>query len=212
MNYTYEDYSLAPDPSHRPMYLADVLRSLEIIPKGAKILDAGCGGGDFSIGLSEAGYDVYGSDMSQSGINTAEALGIGTFKQASVYDNLAAPFSLICFDAIVSIEVVEHLYSPKTFARRLFESVSSGGIVIISTPYWGYLKNIVISVSGRMDRSLTALWEGGHIKHFSKDTLGKLMVEQGFEVLGFKGCGNGWRAHVPWLWNGMLMTFRKPIL
>jgi hypothetical protein len=61
-----------------------------------------------------------------------------------------------------------------------------------------------------MDRSLTALWEGGHIKHFSRASLTELMARQGFEVLNFKGCGESWRNHAPYLWNGMLMTFRKP--
>jgi len=33
------------------------------------------------------------------------------------------------------------------------------------------------------------LWEGGHIKHFSKNTLNKLMTNAGFDSLGFVGCG-----------------------
>ena len=207
--YTYADYEERPDPSHRPLYLAGTLKYLAGIPEGGKVLDAGCGGGDFSIGLDEAGYDVYGSDMSRSGIAAAQQRGIGTFLVASIYENLAEPFGLTHFDAIVCVEVIEHLYSPRTFARRANEALLPGGLVVISTPYWGYLKNIMLAVTDRMDRSLTPLWEGGHIKHWSRKTLTQLMTDAGFEVVGFEGCSEGLRRHTPYLWNGMLMAFRK---
>lgn len=47
----------------------------------------------------------------------------------------------------------------------------------------------MLAITGRLDRSLTVLWEGGHIKHFSKNTLNKLMTNAGFDSLGFVGCG-----------------------
>jgi 2-polyprenyl-6-hydroxyphenyl methylase/3-demethylubiquinone-9 3-methyltransferase len=117
----------------------------------------------------------------------------------------------VAFEAIVCIEVIEHLYSPYTFARRAYDALSPGGTIVISTPYWGYLKNVALALSNRIDRSLTALWEGGHIKHFSRATLGRLFTDCGFEQAGFVGAGEGWRAHAPYLWNGMLMAFRRPL-
>lgn len=208
--YTYADYNEKPDPDHRPMYLAPVLAALASVPKGGAVLDAGCGGGLFSVGLAEAGYQVFGSDMSTSGVAAAQQRGIGTFHVASVYDDLAAPFGRSTFDAIVCVEVIEHLYSPKSFAERAYAALEPGGVVVITTPYWGYLKNIVLAVTNRTDRSLTALWEGGHIKHFSRATLTTLMERAGFETQSFTGCGEGLRGYLPGLWNGMAMSFRKP--
>lgn len=192
------------------MYLRHVLGLLSQIERGAKILDAGCGGGDFSIGLHEAGYTVFGSDLSVSAIAHARSAGTGRYEVASLYDHLAEPFGINCFDAIVCVEVIEHLYSPARFVMRAHEALRPGGLLIVSTPYWGYLKNVVLALTNRMDRALTALWEGGHIKHFSRTTLTKLMEQQGFQTVKFIGCGEGWRAHAPYLWNGMLMAFRKP--
>jgi 2-polyprenyl-3-methyl-5-hydroxy-6-metoxy-1,4-benzoquinol methylase len=211
MNYDYPNFDGLPDPSHRPLYLSGVLQALRDLPQGANILDVGCGGGDFSVGLAEAGFTVFGSDLSESGIAKSQERGIGTFKLSSIYDPLAAPFGLDQFDAIVCIEVIEHLYSPATFAARSMEALKPGGVVAISTPYWGYLKNIVLAVTNRTDRALTAWWEGGHIKHFSRKTLTQLMLGAGFEVVSFKGCSQGFRAFFPGLWSGMLMTFRKPV-
>lgn len=210
--YAYAEFEEQPDPSHRAMYLEGVLHALAALPRNATILDAGCGGGDFSVGLRDAGFAICGSDMSASGIAAARERGIGRFEQASVYDPLAAPFGRSSFPAIVTIEVIEHLYSPATFARRAFEALEPGGLFVVSTPYWGYLKNIAVAVTNRMDRSLTALWEGGHIKHFSRATLTRLLTEAGFEEVSFKGCALQWRGRLPYLWNGMLMTFRKPLM
>ena len=72
------------------------------------------------------------------------------------------------------------------------------------------LKNLALAATNRMDAALTALWEGGHIKHFSRATLTRLMEEAGFEAVSFYGAGQGVRAHTPFLWSGMAMTFRKP--
>lgn len=209
-SYSYDDYNVNPDPDHRPMYLASTLRALNGLAPGAAVLDAGCGGGLFSVGLSDAGFDVHGLDMSETGITAARARNIGKFEVASVYNDLARPFGRQDFDAIVAIEVIEHLYSPARFAEMAFDALKPGGVVVITTPYWGYAKNIVLAVTNRIDRSLTALWEGGHIKHFSKSTLSQLMRSAGFEVVVFEGCGEGWRGHAPGLWNGMMMAFHKP--
>jgi 2-polyprenyl-3-methyl-5-hydroxy-6-metoxy-1,4-benzoquinol methylase len=57
-HHIYADYTEKPDLSHRPMYLAATLEFLRELPRGAAFLDAGCGGGDFSIGLAEAGRNI----------------------------------------------------------------------------------------------------------------------------------------------------------
>lgn len=208
--YTYPAYEVRPDPSHRPLYLDTIANLLKGLPKDAKILDAGCGGGDFAEGLAARGFNIYGCDLSTSGIKAAQARGCGVFLEASLYESLTEPFGVDAFDAIISIEVVEHLYSPKAFAQRAMEALKPGSLCIVTTPYWGYFKNLALAITNRTDRSLTALWEGGHIKHFSRSTLTTLMEREGFECLGFSGTGETWRHRIPYLWSGMLMIFRKP--
>ena len=84
--------------------------------------DAGCGGGDFSLGLRDAGFNVFGSDMSETGIeHVTKLIPEGHFEVASVHEDLRQPFSVMLFDGIVCVEVIEHLYSPASFAERAFE-------------------------------------------------------------------------------------------
>jgi 2-polyprenyl-3-methyl-5-hydroxy-6-metoxy-1,4-benzoquinol methylase len=192
------------------MYLAKLLKHFKQYQNIETILDAGCGGGDFAEGLSANGYRVYGLDLNESGIGAAQRRNIGTFALSSVYDDLLAPFGLQQVDAVISVEVIEHLYSPRIFLSRAKDALRTGGLLAITTPYWGYLKNIALAVTNRIDKQLTVLWDGGHIKHFSRATLTRMVMEQGFDFVAFEGCGDGIRAVTPFLWNEMLMIFRKP--
>jgi 2-polyprenyl-3-methyl-5-hydroxy-6-metoxy-1,4-benzoquinol methylase len=204
--YTYNNYIVQPDPPHQPLYLSKVLHILQSSRIGT-VLDAGCGDGNFAASLAAHGYKMYGIDLSKEGISIACERACGMFAVASMYSDLKISFQGVeSFDAIIAIETIEHLYNPRIFAHQSFQALRSGGILIVTTPYWGYLKNIVLALTNRMDRALTALWDGGHIKHWSRKTLTELMLEQTYEVVSFNGCGRS----IPYLWNSMLMVFRKP--
>lgn len=204
--YAYEDYNVNPDPPHQPLYLNPVLRFLRTDSSIRTVLDVGCGDGNFTASIAEANYRVYGIDMSPTGIDIAVQRKVGDFAKASAYDDLKMVFpDAETFDAIVSVEVIEHLYNPRIFVRRAFEALRPGGLLVLTTPYWGYLKNIVLAVTGRLDGALTSLWDGGHIKHWSRRTLTTLLSEQPFDVFGFQGAGRP----IPYLWSGMVVAARR---
>jgi 2-polyprenyl-6-hydroxyphenyl methylase/3-demethylubiquinone-9 3-methyltransferase len=106
---------------------------------------------------------------------------------------------------VVSLEVVEHVYAPRDFAARLFDLVAPGGAAIVSTPYHGYWKNLAIAVSGKFDQHFTALWDHGHIKFWSRDTLARLLREAGFSELAFHYAGR-----FPPLSKSMIVVAEKP--
>lgn len=171
----------------------------------ARVLDAGCGDGNFTASLSKAGFQMSGFDGSEGGIAKARLKYPNiAFNCGSLYDDLCAPFGAGPFDAIVSIEVIEHLYSPRKFLQRARDALREDGLLIITTPYWGYLKNVLLALTNRMDRALTTRWEGGHIKHWSYSSLRLAIEENGFEFVAFHGAGR-----LPYCWNGMVMVARR---
>jgi 2-polyprenyl-3-methyl-5-hydroxy-6-metoxy-1,4-benzoquinol methylase len=153
-----------------------------------RAFDLGCGNGSTSGMLSELGFRVTGVDSSESGIAQAQQLYPNVHTHiGSAYDNLVATYGT--FPLVVSLEVLEHCFEPRTFARTFLSLIAPGGLGVLSTPYHGYLKNLALALSGQMDRHFTALWDGGHIKFFSMATLGLLLKECGAKDVGFVRVG-----------------------
>ncbi len=187
--------------------LASVRKLLKGIGTRAKVLDLGCGNGYFSHEIAKLGFEVHGVDRSESGIRIARE----SFPELQFWvedaEKAIIPhlFSAETFDLVVSTEVVEHLYDPRQFVENVFHLLKPSGQFIVSTPYHGYLKNVLLAISGTMDRHFTALWDGGHIKFWSRTTLSKLLTERGFTDLHFIGVGR-----VPYVWKSMIFVASKP--
>lgn len=169
-----------------------------------RVFDLGCGNGSVAAALAEEGYDITGVDPSSEGITQAQAAYPHLRLEAgSAYDDLVARFGR--FPAVISLEVVEHVYAPREFARTLFDLLEPDGMALVSTPYHGYWKNLALALTGKLDAHFTALWDHGHIKFWSVHTLGQLLREAGFEQVRFLRVGR-----VPPLAKSMIAIARKP--
>jgi 2-polyprenyl-6-hydroxyphenyl methylase/3-demethylubiquinone-9 3-methyltransferase len=185
---------------------AAIKRGLSVLPVGARVLDIGCGNGSLTAAWAESQWNVTGVDLSESGIALAKASHPSiAFHRMPAGPELVDHFGEGCFDAIVSAEVVEHLYAPRDLARSAFRLLKDGGVLILTTPYNGYLKNLALAATGTMDRHWTVLWDGGHIKFWSWKTIRRLLDEAGFITPEFQGAGR-----LPLLWKSMVVRARKP--
>lgn len=173
---------------------------------GLRVLDVGCGNG-YTCGMfQEKGCDVTGIDMSETGIGIARKAHPGVrFEVLGADDHVLEDLGTGPFDLVVSTEVVEHLYDPRAYVRGVFKALKPGGRFICTTPYHGYWKNLLISLTNGWDRHWTPLWDGGHIKLWSPKTLRFLLEEAGFTNFQFRGAGR-----LPWLWMTMIVSVDKP--
>lgn len=106
-------------------YLLKPLLSIISEGKDRKILDIGCGNGWLTNYLIENGFDAYGTDASQSGIEIARRKNpTKFFVQDLTKDDLPDELKNINFNTIISTEVIEHLYSPREyldFCKRILQ-------------------------------------------------------------------------------------------
>ena len=192
------------EPPHTAGYLTPAIVASCRSIGARRILDLGCGNGALCAALLAAGFEVTGCDPSEEGVALARrAHPHITFHLLGVYDE---PTTLngARFDAVVSTEVIEHLFLPRSLPRFASRVLRPGGHLILSTPYHGFLKNLALSVAGQWDRHFSPLWDGGHIKFWSRATLTQLLSEEGFAVSEFVGTGR-----LPYLWKSMILICRK---
>jgi 2-polyprenyl-3-methyl-5-hydroxy-6-metoxy-1,4-benzoquinol methylase len=189
---------------HHHDYLLKPLMEMisEILPPPNKqkprILDIGCGNGSLSNFLAQQGYEVVGVEESESGVKLAnQSFPNCRFIQGSIYD---LPYSELGdnFDIVIAVEVIEHLFYPKELVRSSKKCLKPNGGLILTTHH-GYLKNLVMAATGKMDNHFTALWDGGHIKFFSVPTMKDLLKSENYTNIKFKFAGR-----FPYLWKSML--------
>ncbi|QTA79234.1 SAM-dependent methyltransferase [Desulfonema limicola] len=198
--YVYNDSQLNCSHEYLLPGLNSILHSLKSAPR---IFELGCGNGSVANELAKQGYEITGVDPSEQGIVFANKHypKLKLF-QGSAYDDLAEKYGQ--FPVVISLEVVEHVYFPRKYAKTLFELVEDGGTAIISTPYHGYWKNLAMALTGKMDAHFTALWDHGHIKFWSFKTLKTLLKEAGFKKISFHRVGR-----IPALAKSMIAVGKK---
>ncbi|MUG94056.1 methyltransferase domain-containing protein [Scytonema sp. UIC 10036] len=197
--YQYQDSALTHTDSYLRVPLLSILS--DKAKPGARILDLGCGNGSLSHILAQHGYDVVGMEDSASGITIArQNFPDCQFIQASIYDSPKAEL-LNAFDIVIAVEVIEHLLYPRELVKLAQKCLKPGGHLIITTPYHGYLKNLIVALLGKMDSHFSPLWDGGHIKFFSVKSLTHLLETEDCIDISFQFAGR-----FPYLWKSMLCS------
>ncbi len=184
-------------------YIWPAIRSF--IPEGAglRIMDLGCGNGWVAGQLAQLGHRVSGIDPSRHGIALAAERYPGVqFEELSVYDDLSV-LGVASYDVVVSSEVIEHLYQPRVLLERASQLLVPDGVLIVTTPFHGYWKNLALSIANKWDDHFTVGRDGGHIKFFSEKTLAAMLGEAGFGDLRFNNAGR-----LPGLWKSMVVCAR----
>lgn len=105
------------------------VRFLRQVPHG-KLLDVGCGNGDFMFWMQELGWQVEGIELDPIAAKIATARGlrvkIGKIEEADL-----APGS---FDAITLSHVAEHFPNPARIFEKLAPSLKPDGVLVSISP------------------------------------------------------------------------------
>ena len=103
--------------------------------KGLRILDIGCGGGILSEAIARMGAEVHGVDMVNRNIEIARSHAAGQelrlVYECCTAEELADRGEI--YDAILNMEVVEHVADLPLFIRSCGQLLVTGGIMIVAT-------------------------------------------------------------------------------
>ncbi len=146
-----------------------LLRRERVLPP-ARVLDAGCGWGSTLLALESDGYRLTGSDISEQMLERLNAperrLAVCDLTQITPVDET--------FEAVLAMDVIEHIDDDVAAARQLCRFLQPGGLLILSVPALPELYSEFDAIQG-------------HRRRYTPETL-----RQTLEAAGFSGLRLVW--------------------
>ena len=144
--------------------------------EGKKLLEAGCGQGEFLELLSEFPVKAYGMEHRESLAALAREKGLAVWRQfaeegqvlASPDGNAAGPY-----DGFLSFNFLEHQPKPVDMLRCIAENLCEGGVGLVTVPSLEY----ILQYDGYYELIRD------HLAYYTFDTLRFTMEEAGFSVV-----------------------------
>ncbi len=102
---------------------------------GLRLLDAGCGGGLVSEPMARLGFSVTGIDATEEAVQVARVH--GAREGLAIHYDRTTPEALAAtggrYDAVLALEVIEHVAEADTWAESLRGLLAPGGVLVLST-------------------------------------------------------------------------------
>jgi SAM-dependent methyltransferase len=164
--------------------LAETARLLaRNVLRESTVLDVGCGDGAFLNELHKLGFNrLIGFDQSP-GVARAMKLGFGKFYRSSVWEFLdqAERDGGARVDAIVMVNVLEHVTEPLDLLRRIRGVLPPGGLVCVTVPNdFSPLQRAFLKVKGHRPWFVCL---PDHLNYFDFKTLAGALERSGFAVV-----------------------------
>jgi ubiquinone/menaquinone biosynthesis C-methylase UbiE len=175
-SHPYNDY---------PMKLCSYLFNLFELKKGMKLLEPGCGRGDFLSNFKKLDLDVEGVDISSESLNFDNDLKI---KLCDI-EKEKLPFSNDTFDVVFSKSFIEHLSKPEKYLEEAFRVLKPGGLLLTLVPDW----------------------ESNYKKYFDdfthKSPFTKIALEDAYKMFGFSDINVFKFRQLPIVWKYPILNF-----
>lgn len=169
----YEDYLMT--VSHSPQMQAYQRRqAFDFVSRfslmGKRVIEVGCGDGNYLGYLAEAGADVTGVEPSQQFKELAEQRG---FKILRGYVGRDHQLEGVPFDGFVTRQVLEHVSAPNDFLQGIRSALTSDGVGLVEVP----------SLEQAIERWRFYDFFPDHLSYFSARTLRLILDKNGFDVI-----------------------------
>ncbi len=140
-------------------------------PHGGRLLEVGCGDGEFLVEAEAVGYDVTGVDWSKTACeDTQKYLAKGKVYRGDLADQ---PLEEHSFDVCVLADVIEHFRDPIGTLELIHRLLKPGGVIFIATPS-------LASWSARFLRRNWMEWKREHLTYFDPQTIQTALFQTGY--------------------------------
>jgi ubiquinone/menaquinone biosynthesis C-methylase UbiE len=176
----YEDlWQRLPDELEPPAFERRLGFLRAEVRAGDRALDIGCGAGDFTVALAQAGAVAVGVDVAEAALSRARARHPGVdFLLVPICGPL--PFDDNAFDLVWASEVIEHVADTARWLSEVRRVLAPAGRLLVTTPSHGRLRLAVFGVE-RFSEPL-----GDHLHLFTRRSLHELLDEFGFAEISVR--------------------------
>lgn len=148
---------------------ADLIQKYSL--QGKKVIEIGCGRGEFLALLQQFDVDAYGLEYSESSV--AQCLKNGLNVAKGYPDSKADVLAKGPFDAFLLLMFLEHMPDPNSALRGIYDNLSDGAIGLVEVPNFDMM----------LRNKLFSEFIGDHLLYFSMETLQTTMNLNGFEII-----------------------------
>ncbi len=157
------------------------LEELDVRP-GDRVLDLGCGSGQFSLPMLKRGYRMVSADLDAPRLKLFHELGSkdGLKGCPTRTDAAKLAFETACFDAVVCREMLEHIIDPAPVMDEIRRVLKPGGKLCVTVPS---------SRTERWFQWVNPEWleMAGHVHVYSRKELTRVLEAGGFHVVDVRG-------------------------
>lgn len=168
----------------RESRLRKALELIDVEPRG-RLLDIGCGHGEFGALLKSHGWTVAGVDLDPLQIAGASSRGL----EATLCDlTHGLPHPDGRFDAVYAGELIEHLVDTDAFLVEVARVLRPGGVFVLTTPNLASFENRV-----RLLLGIYPIWVDyrlggmGHVRAYTPQILRRQLAAHGLVVEKHRG-------------------------
>lgn len=160
----------------RKEYFTEFIKRYKLQNK--KIIEIGCGNGDYLKILNKLPVKAYGLEYSDRSVEACRNKGLKVFKgfvESEKYQIKEAPY-----DAFLCLSFLEHIPDPNSFLRGIWNNLKENGIGLVEVPNFDMI----------IRKKLFSEFIPDHIFYFTKDTLALTLKINGFEIINIREIWN----------------------
>ncbi|MBU0952732.1 MAG: class I SAM-dependent methyltransferase, partial [Elusimicrobia bacterium] len=147
-----------------------------------KILDVGCGPGEFLSFAKKDGWETFGTEISAfAAAHAAKKFGLNVFTG----DLREAKFPDNNFDVVTIWHVLEHMPDPSAVLKEINRIIKPSGVLVIAVPNLNnYIYMLAYTVFKLKKLKLFVMGEREiHVSFFTSKTLRNLLDKTGFKII-----------------------------
>lgn len=149
--------------------------------EGRKIIEIGCGRGEYLSLMQQCGADAYGLEHSEESVAHCrkDRLKVSRgFVESDGYRIDNAPF-----DAFYLLNFLEHLPDPNAVLRGIYENVTDNAVGLVEVPNFDMI----------LRKKLFSEFTSDHLCYFTRETLNTALRLNGFEIIN---CDEVWYDYI----------------